>query len=420
MIRNDFEKYEKQVYISKDWVVPFSQIKKDSHVILYGAGDVGQAYFQQIKLTNYCSIVAWVDKEYKLYREIGLDVTDISIINNYSFDYILIAVSDSENARSINSYLLSNGVEQEKILWNGFERKPLVKNTIEHNLIEPVRKEMFYVLNYKNISINSSRWYEYCATIESMLEKEKLIIPRVVLQLTQKCTLKCKGCNNLMPRYTKPENFDLKEVISGLKIFTDKVDRILVLELIGGEPLVYPYLIDVIEAIKTINKIDFFEITTNGTIVPSDGIMKSLKETDSCLRISKYSKSVKTDEIIKKCKEYGVRFSIMDELVWYDSSSIENRALSDYEKSIIASNCTSYKLCKTISCNKFFCCARAASLFDLGISKDEEDYINLLTCEKEDILNFYKKNKAIACDFCTCMDEWREIDAGEQEQLHKI
>ena len=42
-MRKNFENYQYEYNLSKDWVFPFSEINKGSNIILYGAGDVGQA-----------------------------------------------------------------------------------------------------------------------------------------------------------------------------------------------------------------------------------------------------------------------------------------------------------------------------------------------------------------------------------------
>ena len=413
MIRNNFENYTKDVCISKDWIVPYSQIKKGSTILLYGAGDVGQAYYNQIKITDYCEIVAWIDKDADVYQKIGINVELPEKIVSYSFDYVLIAVSDSNIARKINTKLLDMGVEQEKIIWKDFERIPFIKNPVDYYLNSTVENEILRVLYYKNISRSSAAGYKYFYEIKSLVENNKLVIPRAVLQLTQKCSLRCSGCNNLMPLFQHPDNYDYEDIIGELDDFRKKVDRILILELIGGEPLLYPDIASVIKYISKIKEIDILEITTNGTLVPTDETMKALGLINSCIRISKYKKSNRINEIIEKCREYGVVYKVLDNLEWFDSGAIEKRFLTDAELRGVYGRCPSSRLCKTISNGKLFCCSRAASLYDLGICKEDDNYIELSTCKREDIINFYAHCKASACDYCTCTDEWRNIPPGQ-------
>lgn len=413
MKRNNFEDYKNYYTISKDWVVPYSQIQNKCKIILYGAGDVGQSYYYQIKITNYCEIVAWVDAEYKKYQDIGLDVNDISKINSYEFDVILVAVSDSQKARNINTYLINKGISQNKIIWNGNERIPFITNPKTYFVDDPVIEEAKRILEYNNISIESASGYGFLSKMYAMLESDKIVIPRLVIQLTQRCTLKCHGCNNLMPQFETPINYDIDRIMHDMDSLLKNVDKILVIELIGGEPFVHPEIATVIRYIKEKIKVDILEITTNGTIIPKDEVFKELTGVNTCIRISKYNTSNKIEELTKKCKDYSLKSVVMEDLHWFDSSSSEKRYLSNEELRYSYAKCPSAKFCKTLANGKIFCCARAASLADLNICDDDTNYIELSQATKNDIKNFLCRDMALACDYCTCTESWREIPPGD-------
>lgn len=59
-------------------------------------------------------------------------------------------------------------------------------------------------------------------------------------------------------------------------VFFSKYDCVGEFVLIGGEPLLYKNLIEIVEYIgsKYGSKIILFSITTNGTIIPSDELIK--------------------------------------------------------------------------------------------------------------------------------------------------
>ncbi len=110
---------EKFYYPSGLWkrklhLFPFDKIPKEAGIILYGAGNVGKEYFEQIKKINYCEIVAWVDKN----NQIGDErVSSIQEIYDRKFDYIVIAIESAETCMSVSEMLKGNGVEGEKIIW---------------------------------------------------------------------------------------------------------------------------------------------------------------------------------------------------------------------------------------------------------------------------------------------------------------
>lgn len=101
------------LYPTNIFLFPFEKIPRHKSIILYGAGKVGQAYCMQIKKSGYCSVVAWVDRDSKI---IGVENPDI-IVDNGTFDYIVIAIENEKVMEEIKKYLLDKGVEEEKIVW---------------------------------------------------------------------------------------------------------------------------------------------------------------------------------------------------------------------------------------------------------------------------------------------------------------
>ena len=95
------------------FLFPFEKIPQNTSIILYGAGKVGQAYCMQIKKSGYCKMTAWVDRDSKIF---GVESPDV-IVDHGLFDYIVIAIESEKVMREIKEYLLSMGVEEQKIVW---------------------------------------------------------------------------------------------------------------------------------------------------------------------------------------------------------------------------------------------------------------------------------------------------------------
>ena len=89
------------------FLFPFDQVKKNSKIIIYGAGDVGRQYLSQIKSLNYCHCLYIVDKNHRKFSSIdGVKVRAIeSLESTDDFDYIVIASSrpNDEKYRSLSS-----------------------------------------------------------------------------------------------------------------------------------------------------------------------------------------------------------------------------------------------------------------------------------------------------------------------------
>ena len=101
---------------TEQYFFPFARVLQNSDIILYGAGEVGKKYYQQIMRTKYCRIVSWVDRDYMELSAQGLSVEAPETILKYTFDYIVIANVKDKIRNEIKSYLISRGVREEMIV----------------------------------------------------------------------------------------------------------------------------------------------------------------------------------------------------------------------------------------------------------------------------------------------------------------
>ena len=97
-------------------VFPFEQVQKGSSVVLYAAGNVGRRYQSQIQRTGYCSLAAWVDKNWQVeeLRRMGVESPDI--ITSITFDYVVVAIEKMEIAKQVRNELTDRGVQYSKII----------------------------------------------------------------------------------------------------------------------------------------------------------------------------------------------------------------------------------------------------------------------------------------------------------------
>lgn len=101
---------------------PYNLIPKGEKVMIYGAGNVGKSYVNELKLTGYAEIVGWTDKRYDRIKEYhGVQVTAPEQLTEKEFDLLLVAVLDETAAREVMENLVQMGIREDKILWT----KPL-------------------------------------------------------------------------------------------------------------------------------------------------------------------------------------------------------------------------------------------------------------------------------------------------------
>ena len=109
--------------IKKTWLFPYKMIDKNSKIVLYGAGKVGESYREQILKSGYCDIVAWADSNAYLKNE-----SIISPMQIEEFDYskVVIAVKSKRVAAEIIGSLKELGIDEEKIVWQEVAEMSLI------------------------------------------------------------------------------------------------------------------------------------------------------------------------------------------------------------------------------------------------------------------------------------------------------
>ena len=106
--------------VSRD-AFPFWIVARDSKVVLYGAGDLGEEYFRQNELYHFCEVVLWADRNFAMFQKRGKDIADPEKIGTVDFDYLLIAVKSIELAQQIRDDLLNKGIPKQKMIWSGIK-----------------------------------------------------------------------------------------------------------------------------------------------------------------------------------------------------------------------------------------------------------------------------------------------------------
>ena len=94
---------------------PQLMIEKHTKILLYGAGNVGQDYYELLK-EDY-QIVGWVDKQYNDNANDGT-ICGTELIDSSEFDYLVIAVLRENLAKQISIELIEEkGICKDKIIW---------------------------------------------------------------------------------------------------------------------------------------------------------------------------------------------------------------------------------------------------------------------------------------------------------------
>ena len=251
----------------------------------------------------------------------------------------------------------------------------------------------------------------YLYAITSFRQKDKLNVNSLDLVLTEKCSLKCKDCSNLMQYYAKPIDEDFSQLVSTLDKFMNVVDYVYEIRFIGGEPLMYKRIDEVIKQTLSYKNCGNIVIYTNGTIVPKDDKIKVFKDSKIYFKISNYGMlSRNVEKLEKKLEENKIHYLTQRVTKWQDCAKIEkfDRPIS-LTKKIFGDCCVNETL--TVLHGKLYLCPFSAHAENLhAIPKYPSDSLDILNFKdnlllKDKIRKFYfEKEYLEACKSCNGRD----------------
>lgn len=249
-------------------------------------------------------------------------------------------------------------------------------------------------------------------------------LPYVNFVVTERCTLKCRACNELMPMFCQPRDYGVEALIRQGTRLLDALDVLVSATIVGGEPLLYRDLPVLIRELAKFPKIHLVDVVTNGTLLPDKPVLESMAECGKAhVVISDYGPvSKKVRELKETLTAYAIPHDSQRFTEWIDLGGTEKRNRTRLESKAVFRNCL-FKMCPTILDGKCHRCARAAFGYQLGHTPaSPRDYINLddAAASAEEIRRqvqriFLQDHYPMACDYCDGGDVAApSIPAGEQ------
>jgi len=101
------------------YLFPFEKVPQGSRILIYGAGDVGQAYLRQMKLTGYAEVIGMVDRAWEKYPRMIVPLYPPQQIRELTFDFVILAFKMKNFAADVQANLLRMGIPAEKIIYEG-------------------------------------------------------------------------------------------------------------------------------------------------------------------------------------------------------------------------------------------------------------------------------------------------------------
>lgn len=365
--------------IGKELSDQFTRYKK---VFIFGAGVLG-AELKPLVEEFFC-FSGFIDnnqsKQKKTYK--GSRVYSLLEYTEISEDSCIVIAADQHNITAIKEQLEDYGFKQ---------------------------GQDFFELNY---------FVNRVMPVLSVYLFNKSYMELVQISLTERCSLRCKKCAHACYAVKHDaEDMQLVQVYNSADTIFKKVDFIKEFVLIGGEPLLYKKMDEVIAYIGNHyrNKMSIFSITTNGTIMPSRQLLEKCKRYDMTFRISNYSLQIprlkrKYEALTSELDKYQISYTLAPaEFEWMDYGfEYVNRQADRAALEKVFDACRTP--CREVRGNKLYYCVMARSVSDnlnRGIGK--EDYLDLnaldgIEAYKKILLEFNmgysEKGYLDMCNYC--------------------
>ena len=370
----------------------------DQIIVLFGAGDIGElsSYALKnlgLKVNYFCDN----DKDKHGTERFGIKVL--------SFEE-LIKLKKDTNIFISNNYYSTISVELKS---HGF--------TNFYDCVELLNKTDFTNRQFESLhTLKIDRRIEYYKNMclkDEYNASRALHIKNLDVQITERCSLKCTNCSNLMQFYEKPVNEDLDLLFSSLDRFVDSIDKIDEFRVLGGDPFMNKDMHKVVNKLLSYDKAGKVIVYTNGKIIPKGPNLECLKNEKVILDMTNYGTvSNNAQAIIKVCEENNIKYSESVTTVWQDCGEIlpfQKRTEEEKKRKFIdCCNSDTLSLLK----GKLYRCPFSANAENLNaVPKNTEDQVDLsdpkvTTADlKVKIKNVvYDKDYITACDFCNGRD----------------
>jgi len=135
------------------YLFPFDDVPKNSSIVLYGAGNIGKQFYDQVTETNFCKIALWLDK-----KADGILVKQpktIASLKTSDYNTVIIAIESKTISSEVKTLLMNYGVPENKILHKVY----LLGKQNTYSDFDDLRKNILYdfqcKINLDPVKINT-------------------------------------------------------------------------------------------------------------------------------------------------------------------------------------------------------------------------------------------------------------------------
>ena len=233
--------------------------------------------------------------------------------------------------------------------------------------------------------------------------KKRVVIARMSIGVTSRCTLYCDKCVSHVPDYVHPMHMPREELLADMRFLLFCVDYIYDINLSGGEAFLHPHLDELIRFLAESGKVGDVNITTNGTVIPGEKVLAALRDEKITVKISKYDPSLQpnVEQLKAILKEQGIPYIHDAGTFWNDAGDLSLPLPGSAKRRF---RVCAQQLCTPYWNGKLHMCTESTYFQYKHPEKSVGDYVDLQTVSPEEFREqfraMYKKRVISACEYC--------------------
>ena len=99
------------------YLFPYEMVSPGDDIYLYGGGDLGRQYLDEIARGNYCNVMGVIDKDIKKCIVVHEHLFYLNEFNFSGIEKIIISIVDAKIAEDVKQDLIKRGVKESNIIW---------------------------------------------------------------------------------------------------------------------------------------------------------------------------------------------------------------------------------------------------------------------------------------------------------------
>ena len=391
----------------KDFKKNFTSSDANKKIVIFGAGTIGRIVALSLKNQGF-NVDFFCDSDERKQESHINDLLVISPEKLSKFDpintYIFIA---NQYFSAILPFLIKNN----------FKKIYKVLDLLESNDVEDLYEKIDMKFLFAKIApLKLKRdidFYNEMGFKEDYIRDNKLNLKTLDVQITEKCSLKCKDCSNLMQYYTRPQDSEIDILFKSIEKVMLAIDELQEFRVLGGDPFMNKDLHKIINKLIEYDKCKKIVVYTNAKFVPKGENLNCLKNEKVMLDITDYGTvSSAADSFVEMAKKENILYTRVKCNTWVDCGRIIPKTDKNHEElKSLFNNCCNSDLISLLH-GKIYRCPFSANGVNLGaIPKNPEDEIDLMddTISNDELREkikklCFEKDYLSACSFCNGRD----------------